>query len=52
MKFKFIFYLLLIFVSAEAFAQNKSIYEKAVDSFIQTGQQEKIIPYLQTELKK
>ncbi|MEO5911324.1 MAG: tetratricopeptide repeat protein [Pelobium sp.] len=52
MKLKFIFYLLLILVSAKSFAQSKSVYEKTVDSFVESGQQDKIFPYLQTELKK
>ncbi len=52
MKFKLIIYVLLLFGSVQAFAQSKSVYEKAVDAFNQNGEQEKIIPYLQTELKK
>jgi len=49
MKFKFS--LLLFLLSVQAFSQNKSIYEKKVESFNQNSQQEKIIPYLQMELK-
>lgn len=52
MKFKLTINLLLLFIGVQAFGQNKSIYEKSVDLFNQSGQQEKIIPYLETELKK
>lgn len=52
MKFKFIICLLLSFGSVQLFAQSKSTYEKKVDSLTQARQQEKIIPYLEKELKK
>ncbi|TDG36397.1 tetratricopeptide repeat protein [Pedobacter changchengzhani] len=52
MKFKLIICLSLLFISAGAFGQSKSVYEKAVDSFNQKGEEEKIIPYLEAELKK
>lgn len=51
MKFKLMLCIFLFLLSAQAFAQNKSIYEKKVESFNQNGQQDKIIPYLQMELK-
>ncbi|MFC3563249.1 tetratricopeptide repeat protein [Pedobacter jamesrossensis] len=52
MRFKLIINLLLLLVAVQGFGQSKSVYEKSVDLFNQNGQQEKIIPYLQTELKK
>ncbi|RZL32154.1 MAG: tetratricopeptide repeat protein [Pedobacter sp.] len=52
MKFKLIIFLLFSLTAIQVLAQNKSVYEKAVDSFNQNGQQEKIIPYLEAELKK
>lgn len=52
MKLKLIFCFLLLLLSGATFAQTKSSYEKTVDSLIRIGQQEKIIPYLEKEVKK
>ena len=45
--------LIIVFVvfAQELFAQQKSRYEKAADSLMQSGQSAKVIPYLNKELK-
>lgn len=51
MKFKFIIFLVFSLITVHVSAQ-KSIYEKVVDSLNVNGQQDKIIPYLETQVKK
>ena len=52
MKFKFIIFLVFSLGTTQVFAQDKSIYEKAVDSLTRINQQDKIIPYLESQVKK
>ncbi|MET4137869.1 tetratricopeptide (TPR) repeat protein [Pedobacter sp. UYP1] len=52
MKFKLIFCLVFSLLIVKTSAQTQSVYEKTTDSLFQTGQQEKIILYLEKEVKK
>ncbi|WP_316797456.1 tetratricopeptide repeat protein [Pedobacter agri] len=54
MRFKLIIPLnfIALIVANLAVAQNKTVFEKNADSLIKIGQPEKIIPYLEKELKK
>lgn len=52
MRIKLAILLLSVLFCAPVFGQIKSIYEKTVDSLNQIGQPEKIIPYLEIEVKK